>query len=487
MTSRNLTLAITVVLVGSVTAHSRPVAAAESAEKKEEAVVRQITGEVVKLARACAAGKAFSEARAELKLGLGLVPEQKKKLEAELAKLATSTDAQAKGFSAKHEAEHEKAHERWAGIMAELASQYEKEGLPDRADRWVARILENVPSETALAKAGRVSFLPYLDWVRKAEAERLEAGGERIDGAWKTAAEVAELDKKHASWADPWSVSDGVHEVKTTLPYRQARQALAQVGAFRTFLLRQVGSWNTTPPKGVLPVYLMATYEDFVAQATKLTGQGPPAGAFAYYAKRAGETLNPCLVTLEINDGRTQVKVSLEQVFTASMRHEIAHQVLFEYAGHESSKAGNGIVPDLHWCVEGFAMFFQYHEPDSLRRFHLAIRPFVQLGPGHSTKTAFAWCQKNQSKMTPLAEFVKQRGPNYLGEDVYFTGTGLVYFLMEGEGGRYRAPFLRFCEVVHRGLEDGTQFDAELKDTDMKALNASFLEFVSKIQISEAP
>lgn len=463
------------------------VAADDSAQKvaKKEAQVReQIADDLLALSRLAAKAKAFDHAREELERGLAVAPGSKK-LKDEQKKLeGKSADAPA-GFAEAFAKERLKTDEKCAMRLADLAQLAEKEKQDEAFERAVSLIRDSFPVDKALAKTGVAWFEPYLKWVKRADADKLAAGGEEVDGKWLDKGAVAELDRKHASWQDPWVVADDVHEVRTAMSLRTARTILAQVGAFRAYFLgRFQGSWDLKTPEGKLPVIVTATQaelkERMKEECGKLGGAVPqqgPQGA-AYYLLTNG-ALNPCFVTFEPTFvGGEVMKVELDQVVLA-LRHEICHQIAFEYSKHDSDRSR--MPQHQFWCVEGLANFLMYESLEK-GRWVLKKPGTIRMGSG-MVESPFRWCSNHADSLPPLETFMATPHDKFATVENYHIASVVAWFLLEGEGGKYRASLVKLFERVHKSKDDEKVLDACFEGIDRRAFDAQFKKFVARIKL----
>jgi hypothetical protein len=460
-------------------------AAQDDALAAREAEARDaVADEVARVVTVAVAKHAYALARAEIALGLGLDPASPKLSELG-SMLEGLKDDPEEGSAPTLEAEAKKAREKIADLLGDLAVACEQGGARARFEHWLDVIRARLPAESgrALARAGAAWFEPYGKWVKASEAGKLEAGGEQVDGKWLERDEVLALDREHASWKSPWVLADEVHEVRTTLPLRSARQLLFQVGAYREQLLRQVrDGWDLRPPRGKLPVIVTATQEELRAQM-ELHG-GAPAGAAmngAAYYLQTNRPLNPCFATLEPVDAtgaRSQVGVD---GLLLSLRHELTHQIAFEYSKHACDATRT--TEYQSWCIEGIAnyMMFWTLEKGSWRY----ARPRrIPEGKGFIVGD-LGWCRDNVARLPSLPAFFALGREAFPTVEHYHVATGVAAFFLEGEGGKYRGRFLKLLETVHRVHDGAKTFETCFPGVDPKALQAEFLRFVAKIELDE--
>jgi hypothetical protein len=340
---------------------------------------------------------------------------------------------------------------------------------------------QGLPLEGALAKLDVVLYEPYLDWRTKKAVAKLDAGWEYVDGAWADPKAVAAMDAQHAEWTSAWVFADEVHEVRTTLPRRTAKQVLAHVGAYRRFFLDYfTGEWDLVPPKVKLPVLVTKTRREMEALMSSATGGGSaPAGGAAFYLSGPGEG-NPCFVSFEANVA-SGGSAALD--FTGLQRafeHEVGHQIAFEYSKHAAAHA----PPDMdhfHWVVEGLAEFLpSYDFVDGAWK--LRRRPWIPVGEGRMEST-FGWCHDNVDAIPKVSQFVALSRERFMTAQNYHIAAALVGFLLEEKDREYRPRFVDLAEAVDQGRADGTTFAKLFEGVDMDALDKEFRAFLRAVSV----
>jgi len=294
-------------------------------------------------------------------------------------------------------------------------------------------------------------------------------------------AKVAALDKEHAGWADPWLLSDEVHELKTTLPYRDARQILDHVAAFRRFFLSEfAGQWDLVAPTGKLPVIVTDSQADLMAQLVKAShGQVPQNLQGAAYYMWTNGALNPCFATLEprVTNAGT-IRVGLPELFRA-LQHEITHQLAAEYSKHASDRTK--MIEHQFWCVEGIANFMVYYvrERDGWRLTH----PKTQKMGSGLVQGAFSYVKGRLASLPGLDAFFATSRRTFLTVENYMISATVSYFMLEGAEGRYRKPFVRLMEAVHRVHDSPTCFDECFEGVDRAKMQTDWEAFVRAIRL----
>jgi len=467
-----------------------PAPAAAKLDPDEEQALAYAASQLVELARFCTRNKARREARVELELALALAPGDKA-ARSELDSLEELASDPTKYFRDNFDKERAAAHARAANRLGDLAVLRKKQGDRERSERWIAAIADHFPAdatEKALRRIGLVYFEPYLEWLEPADAKRYDEGQEKIDGEWRDKAAVAELNRAHAAWSDPWVLTDGVHELSTTVSYRLARKLLAQVSAYRRFFLKQFSrSWDLRPPSGRLPVLFCRNQDDWkerIAAESERIGVPivPPRNAAAFYLT-IDRALNPCFVTLEAQtlDGGL-LKFGWENVLLV-LKHELTHQIAIEYSRHAAR--GGGLPEKNFWVLESLANFLCFYDIDR-GHWHLTRPKTIPTRQeGVFAISPFVWCQEHIDQLPRLADYFATAPSSFMSEDCYAMATCVAYFLLFGERGKYRQGFIRLCEVVHEHRGDEKSFDECFPGVDKVQLNRQFIRFVSGIALDE--
>lgn len=449
---------------------------------KETKALSKVSSELVKLARTCAKNKVYEEARAELRKALIIAPKDAKPVK-ELKKLEGKSDKPGKYSREKIEKERGRSYKKCAKILMDFALQSDKGGHADSFERCVTLVRTYFPESADLSRFELVYFEPYHRWIRKEDAARLEAGGERVDGEWLEAEAVQKLNEKHRSWSKPWSLSDEFHEIRTTMPLRTARQVFAHVAAYRAFFLAHfAGRWNLGRPDGKLKVIVTETQDELREQMRSAArGSNLEFRGAAYYLW-TNMALNPCFVTFEPNtaSGRS-AKVDFARL-AYGLRHELTHQLAFECCKQESNRLRS---PEYHyWAVEGLATYMQYHEldEDGWRLRHRSKISFE----GAYMEAAFAYCVDNLESLPRLKEFVNVSRTQFATMVNYHVSATLAHFLLNGAEGRYEKSFIALLDEVHKANEEPGSFEKCFKGVDIDELQEEWEGFVRELKIESA-
>ncbi|HBP20029.1 MAG TPA: hypothetical protein DEA08_19855 [Planctomycetes bacterium] len=488
MTQRFLPLLLALLLL----APASPVLAGPLLPKIERYALKSVEKELIALARYAARGKDLEAALEELELGLEVLPESKR-LKSELKKLEKKIERASKrkrkaeptpSLAEKLKAKRAEAHEEIALELAKAAVAAE-ESAPERYRRYRELVQRRFPTKAALDALDLVYFKDYYTWVSRREAKLLESGGELHEGKQLDAATVANLDRQHSTWSNPWVISDEVHEVRTTVSLRKAKQILAYVGAYRRYFLARFGDvWELKAPKGKLPVIVTETQQDLVEQTRAVAGDvaasqaGQIQGA-AYYLQSTG-SLNPCFVTYEPKEatGRTFKIERFEQI-QIPLAHEVTHQIAFEYSKFDADATRQ--VHHHFWAVEAIANYMGYHSFDG-ERWTLKRTRMIPMGQGF-IEGPFAHCKNHVESLPSLERFMGLSHEEFMSVENYHVAATLAYFLLEGEQGKYRASFAKLLERIHRVKDKSDLFETCFPGVDRAKMQQEWLRFVRGVQL----
>ena len=303
--------------------------------------------ELVKASKALVALEAFGEAREELRLAAGIAPQEAAPRK-ELAKLVSSNAVTPDATEEKVTKARDTAHANCVTALVPALDVWEKAARPEEFAQLATVAAASLGGGEALQRFELAWFEPYLVWARKADVERWEKGDEFVDGAWADAARVKELDAAHADWKSPWAVGDGVHEVRTVLPYRTAKRVLENVRSYRRFVIDEfAGEWEWKPSKSPLPIWLTGTQADYQARLREYDSGAAKSQASALYVQRTGG-LCPVFLTFEPRVAGSGVKIDWPALLR-DVRHEVAHQILYE----SCMAQGAGVGGNIDWVSEG--------------------------------------------------------------------------------------------------------------------------------------
>ncbi len=442
-------------------------------QQGEEQARAKAAAEIVAVARFAVSVNAIHEARATFATAITLAPRDEKTRK-ELADFQKrkKKDAPAKDALAQIAERRTNALAKAAELLAPAVAAYADADRSDELARLVAAMSSSgVPIDAVVTKHELTWFEPYLDWRSKKDAEKLTAGWEFVDGSWCDPDRVKSLNASHATWAKAWVVGDDVHEVRTAMPFRTARQVLATVAAFRNFLLGYLaGEVDLRAPNVKLPILLTATHAEMVERINADGGGAPDAAALYHAGPKVG---NPCYVSFEVKGQNGLVATDLAGTrFT--LLHEAAHQILFEFSKHAADSKRD--PKQASWLVEGIAEFLpNYVLKDGV--WVLDRRKDRPVMKGIVAEGGRGWCHDHAGRTTPIETFVAL--PDLESVDDYHLAEGLASFLLEGNDRAYRSRYTQLVEIVHQ-VKSGPQSFAEcFKGVDLKTLESEFATWCS--------
>lgn len=339
---------------------------------------------------------------------------------------------------------------------------------PDHAE--ARRLLGFVPYEggwatpdaAALLRAGKVLH-PDFGWVPKDWVPHLDDGelpGLSIvndkPAQWLPAAEADELRRDFAR--RPWRITTPHFEIASNAPFSEVitfgrrledfhdlfNAWMAEViGRDRLPLARRLRDPKLqpqrTPASERHSVWYFGSKADYVATVGPLVQADVSIelGRYQPASKASGKAAVPSR-SYFYRDPEGAIES------TATLYHEVSHQLLFESAGPTKFERNSGNF----WVWEGLGTYFETVQPQAdgtlshgdriSSRFQAAIAQFVDKGP-----------------LPPLADFVALNRSQFDAEPGvyahYQQAMALALFLMQAEGGRYREPFLAYVRAAYSG------------------------------------
>lgn len=477
--TRKKTWCAAAVLVACATAARADDKAVAAIQKQQAAAEAKCAADLVRCAKALAGMKAFDEAREELRFAMTVAP-QDAGCRKEYAKLLTLRADTPEGAAQKATDARTPVHAACVAALVPVLEAWDKAGRPEEFAHLATTTVACFERPKALETFDLVWFEPYLAWARKSDADRWTKGDEFVDGAWLDAEKVKALDAKHEAWASPWTVGDGVHEVRTVMPLRAAKRVIEYVRSYRRFVIDYfAGEWEWKQSRGPLPIYLTATQADYQARIRAYDSSAPAPHASAIYLQRTGG-LSPVFLTFEPNLlGGGVTKIDWPSLLR-DLRHESAHQILYESAMAQG--AAVAAAGSIDWVSEGTANFLACHRPAE-GRWRLARPAEEPYGSGFEP-ASFAWVKANFEAVPPLAKQVESRG-NIESVEGYHAATTLAYFLLAGEDRRYRSAFVKMITEVHASRGGPKTFAECFGKVDMAKMQEQWKAFVDGISIEK--
>jgi hypothetical protein len=444
--------------------------------KQQDAAETKCAAEFVKSAKALAAMKAFDEARDELRTAMILAPNDAA-CRKEYAKLLAAKGDTPDAARAKLNDVRNPVREKCVATLVPVLQAWDKAERPEEFARLATVTVGCFGQPEPVRALGLVGYEPFGFWARKKDIERWDKGDEFVDGAWLDAEKVKALDAQHANWTTPWVIGDGVHEVRTSMPLRDARRVLEYVRSYRRFVADYfVGEWDWKQPKSPLPIYLTATQADYQARLGAYDPGATRSKASAIYVQKTGG-ICPVFVTFEPKDAGGS-KIDWPALLR-DVRHETAHQILYESAMAQGAAVGGNI----DWVSEGIANFLACHEQRN-GVWRLARRQQEPYANGYEPG-AFAWVRGNFDKMPPLSAYFGEFKPNLDSAEEYFVATTMTYFLLMGSEGRWRAPMVKLIAEVHMAKGGPKSFAECFGKPDFAKMQDEWKSFVDGISIEK--
>lgn len=398
--------------------------------------------------------------------------------------------------------------------LADRAQQAQRYALADHCLRKVLerdpneaearRLLGFVPYEGGWAtpfavqklKAGQVLHPLYgwvpADWVKHLERDELPAP---VAVAGQTPRWVSrqQADELHSDWSSAWQIPTEHFLIRTNVPLAEAiafgRQLedlhqlffsiLADViGAERLPLAQRYANTKTAGTsrrREPHRVFYFASKAQFVEYLTPRMGPGADEILGYYLTPRLSRRHGERPTSYFYRDPEAQIDA------TATLYHEVSHQILFESAGAADFERNQGD----YWVFEGLGTYFET----------LTRLPDGSLEVGGLVGPRMALARQrllDQNEFLPVEQLVAMRkarfderggqGDVYLR---YIESMALAIFLMQYDRGFYREGFLTYVADAYHGQVrggNGKTLDRRL-DVSFATLNTQFHKFLE----DEAP
>ena len=450
---------------------------APDVSKDEKNAFVTIAGKFAGLAKYCTGQNAFSDAKAQIDLGLELAPDSEvlKKLKADLKDTGKPPSIEWKKKGADRIAS---SHKEIADELAKLIKLCTKKGVLDHFEDRVEFLTSALGADGAIA--GAVWFEPYRKWVTEQDKTKLDAGCENIDGKWLKPEQVADLDKKHSTFDSPWVFSDDIHEIKTNISYREAIQVYNHVHAYTQFFLRKFGDeWELKSNDQKLPIIVTAKQDDFKNEIKK-RGLNPDDQRLNMEAVYYHGDPGPVFATKEPrSEGGAVFDAPLPEVMNV-LQHEITHELCFEFSRFAH---GSGGAHANKWAVEGFATYMQSWVRDK-KGWHFVCPNPKNHEKGDGLDYWLAECKDDPTYPQQLEGFFAFSNDNFKAKDYNF-GAGICYFLLDGQGGKYRKPMIQCLSLIHQNKATKQSMKECLKDYKLDDVDREYRSFISGIKLEE--
>jgi hypothetical protein len=332
--------------------------------------------------------------------------------------------------------------------------------LPDHAE--TRRLLGYVPHDGGWAKpfalgrlkGGNVAHPTYgwvpEDWIPHLELGELPAPlvrGRPI--VWLPAAEADEL---RSTWRNPWQINTEHFEIRADVPLAEAITFGRRLEAFHDLfftimadavgddlpLARRFKSPSLQPDANYRPhqVIYYADRAEYQERLRPVAGARVGTESLGYYDPK-GPGKGNRRPAYFFRDAGGQLPIE------ATLYHEVSHQLLFESAGPNAFLGNAGD----YWVFEGLGTYFETTTP--LDDGTLEVGGLVGARLVEAVKSLGA------RKYLPLEDFLRQNQAAF-NRDAriyvnYQQAMALAVFLMQGERGALREPFLDYVRDAYRG------------------------------------
>ncbi len=331
--------------------------------------------------------------------------------------------------------------------------------LPDHAE--TRRLLGYVPHDGGWArpyavrqlKDGNVSHPVYgwvpVDWITHLELGELPAPSVR--GKKTTWLAADEADRLRSDWKNPWRISTEHFEVQTDVPLAEAILFSRRLEAFYDLffaltadvvgdnlpLARRFKSASQTVEAAYRPhqILYFANHDEYLRRVRIIGGEGLSESLGYYDPPKPGKGNRAPAYFFRDVDGQLPV--------TATLYHEVSHQLLFESAGPNAFTRNVG----NYWVFEGLGTYFETVTP--------MVDGSVEVGGLVGARLTEAVRSLHGGKMTPLKDFLQMDQSAFNRREQvhvnYQQAMALTLFLMQAEKGAYREPFLDYVRDAYRG------------------------------------
>ena len=290
------------------------------------------------------------------------------------------------------------------------------------------------------------------DWVPHLKQGELPAP--RPSNRWLPAEQADALRRE---WKNGWTITTEHFEIHANVPLSGVIAFGLQLETFHQLffsimadligpghlpLARRLEKPGLQPSVSNRPrhqVYFFATREEYVQYlAPSPLGGGVRESLGIYIPKKESKPFGG--KSYFFNDVGGQLDV------TATLYHEVSHQLLFESAGQDdyARNVGN------YWVFEGLGTYFETLQTvdDGSIRVGGLVGPRIARAKERLI---------DRGELIPIEQFVAMGQRAFNGEgggDIYLhyvEAMALAVFLMRGDEGRYREPFLDYARDAYKG------------------------------------
>lgn len=353
------------------------------------------------------------------------------------------------------------------------------------------RLLGSVPHEGGWAtpyavrrKRDGMTCDPTYGWVDASWIEHLKKGelpAPRSRGPkqvrWLPAVEANRL---HGAWEDRWIISTEHFEIQADVPLSEAIAFGRQLEAFHQLffaLLADVIGGNSPlarrfrdktmtgePRLDPHVIFYFASKQEYVDYLRRLTGEDLEQSLGYYDPPKPPRKRAPASF---FRDKGSRLPD------TATLYHEVSHQLLFESAGPSKYERNVGNF----WVFEGLGTYFET----------LTVAPDGSLSIGGLVGPRIEEARRRlvqDGEFIPIARFVRLNQARFNDRDGvhlrYQEAIALAVFLMQSHDRQYREPFLDYAKDAYQGrlkLDSGRSLEDQL-GVPYATLDAQFLAFL---------
>jgi hypothetical protein len=378
------------------------------------------------------------------------------------------------------------------------------------ADECLRAVLDRQPDHKEARRL--LGYVPHAGgWATPYAARQLNAGMVQhatfgwVDATWVPHLDKGELeasmiktsrpprwlpaeqaDRLHAKWKDRWKIATEHFKIETNAPYAKAMAFARHLEPFHDLFTAQLADVialgihlplaqryqdpNQTgeKPEDLHQIYYFNTKEEYVAYLQPTEGPGIADSLGIYVPPKPGQRRRAPAFFFRDDGGQIEA--------TATLYHEVSHELLFEMAGLGAfqKNAGN------YWVFEGLGTYFET----------------VVAGPGGTLEVGgLVGPRIEQARLRlvenrefiPIEQFVAMDQAAFNarvnGGDIhlqYQEAIALAVFLMQAQGRAYREGFLEYVKDAYRGRikRDVGRSLAEQVGASYKTLDAQFLDYL---------
>jgi hypothetical protein len=325
----------------------------------------------------------------------------------------------------------------------------------------------------------------YSSWVPHLEKGELPAPASGPPGAGKKETRwlpAEEADRLHSPWKSAWTISTEHFKVSTNVPLSEAIAFGRKLEAFHDLFFslladlvesdnrlplaqrfrdkKVVGEKNSDPHQ----VYYFKNKQEYVDYLLPIE-PNIETSLGIYIPPKRGKKRAPAYFFRD-PDGQIDV--------TATLFHEVSHQLLFESAGPNAygRNVGN------YWVFEGLGTYFE----------SVVVKPndVMEVGGLVGPRIDAAKMKLKDGKFVPIERLLRFDQAAFNDGDAiylhYAESMALTVFLLQGRGEAYRESFLEYARDAYHGRlrrDTGRSLESRL-GVRYQELDKEFHEFLKR-------